>query len=215
MDTHKFLINPKGKDFPNDMLAMSPAFNFKIDKVNQRKALAYLTYMYDKESDIRKSGEEYAQRKYRAGIEAGFLVGEDNKFAKDVEDAMLGHKGKFNKALIQYVSMMYDNDYKYLVILEHNYNKKLLEALSSNIDDKDKKLINDMREQIITIEAEIFGGSDVNLRKALYEGTSRTRDILRPENVTDEFAQNGLIAWCPYPNYVQGGVKFISDGVPE
>ena len=68
IDTRKFLINPKQKGFESMMLALSPVFHFKIDKVSRKKALTYLTLMYDKNSEIRRDVGEYAQRKYIASL---------------------------------------------------------------------------------------------------------------------------------------------------
>lgn len=214
VDTKKFLEDPKKEDFERRMANRSPVFKLKIDKVNTKKALTYITLVYDKDSYFRKDIKEYYNRKKEAAICAGFKF--DNSFHPVVEKVLLGENESFNKAVVQYVSLMYDNDYKQLVVLEYNFNKLMFTAYTS-WDDKVNKLIEDMRKKIEYLENKIFGGNEtINARKALYEGTEQTRLKLRPEDVVDEYVIDGLMDWSPYgKSYKPEPLHFIGELPPQ
>jgi len=173
--------------------------------------------MYDLNSEIRRNFKDYNNRKFEAAKIAGFEV-EEGRFKKDVENTLLGEDENFNKAVIQMVYYSFNNDYKLLFILEEQYNKSMSEYSSKivDFDEKSRKLLTTMKEQIEEIENKIFGGGEtINLRKALYSGIDSTRSRLpRKENELIEFEENGLIDYSPYGSYQPSKLKFVGDRIP-
>lgn len=219
INTSRFLADPNKDDFVDRMTEMSPVFNFNISRVNHKKALTYIALMYDKESYFRKDIKRYLERKYKSGIAAGFSVDDDGTFhEKAVEKMLLGGFDDFNKAVVQYAVLQYDLDYARLVVFELNLHKFLLKAMTKMDEKGDlKKQMDALTKDINDIEKRIFGGDEtINMRKALYEGTSQTRLRLRPEDALDEFKVTGLADWSPYgKGYKPEGIKFVGDTIPE
>lgn len=214
INTKSFLFDPKSEDFEERMLSRSSIFDLKK---HRKKYLTYIALMYDIQSELRRNNKDYNNRKFEAGKIAGFEL-ENGRFNKDVEDTLLGEDDNFNKAVIQMVYYSFNNDYKLLFILEEQYNKAMSEYSSKivDFDEKSRKLLTTMKEQIEEIENKIFGGTEtINLRKALYSGIDATRSRLpRVENVLIEFEENGLIDYSPYPGYFPEKLKFVGDTLP-
>lgn len=220
IDTSKFLEDPQKRDFVKNMESRSSAFVFDISSVDYKKSLIYITLMYDKESYFRKGISNYLERKYEAGITAGFVLQPDNQFAKPVESALIGNRDEFNRAIIQYISLQYDLEYAKLVVYELEYYKLLMRAMKEMDRKGDtKKQIDSINNEIRELEKKIFGGEEViNVRKALYEGTARTRLRLRPEDMNDEYAINKLTNLSPWGDYnldIANVVNFAGDETPK
>lgn len=219
IDTSKFLVDPKSKDFVKSMHELSDVFDFKLYKANQKKFLVYLTLVYDKESYFRKDVKNFIQRKYEAAVCADLRLNEDGHFAREVEDVIVGQNSEFNRAIVQYVSMQFNLEYAKIVVYEFNLYKKIQESFSK-FDDKGlmKNLIDDLSNDISELEKKVFGGEEVtNVRKALYEGTNKSRLNLRPEEMLEEYAINKLRHLSPWGNYDldQIQVNFVGDEIPK
>jgi len=222
LDTSKFRFDPKKPSFEEDLIKESKVFDLSLKGVNRKKALIYIVLMWDINSEIVRSGKEYVVRKYEAGTAAGFNLHEVDSstgkrlvFSKTAEDLFIGENDRFNKAVIQYVSLMHSPEYTRLVVVTHHYNKMASESLKS-MSDKDNTFMRNMLDDINTLEQKLFGGEEVfNVKKALYEGTGRTLVKLRPEDEVDEFAINGLRFWSPYSDYMPEPLHFVGDKVPE
>ena len=211
LSTNKLLFNVKEKGFAKKMIERSPVFDFNDDKI-----LIYIVLVYDLNSEIRRNIKEYLRRKTEAGEAAGFLRDEKTGFfEKRIEDMMVGENDQFNKAVVQYTSWMFERNYKHLVVLEFNYHKLAIESMKK-WDSKSNTLIMDMKNEMDVIEKGLFGGEEVmNMRRALYEGTDRTRLRLRKENEIDEFELNGLTDWSPYGDYKPYKLTFVGDVIPK
>jgi hypothetical protein len=220
IDTSTLFVDPKSPNFLERMKSISPAFDFTIDKVNTKKLLTYIVLMYDKNSWLRKNEKKYTKRKFEAGEAAGFKLHEDelsNRFFHEtVEDVIVGQDYKFNKAVIEYVSLMFDKEYTRIIVLDHNYNKKSEESLKS-YDNKKHELLSNIIDELNTLEEYVFGGKEVvNMRKALYEKVHIDRIAwLRPEGIVDKFKKDGLEGLSPYPEgYKPDELTFAGDSIP-
>jgi hypothetical protein len=203
------LFNPKEKDFDKSMIKRSEVFNFKDERIN-----AYIILAYDLQSEFRRNISEYLRRKTEVGDIVGFKR-INGYFEKKIEDMLVGQNEQFNKAVVQYVSWMFDREYKHLVVLEFNYVKLALRSFTE-WDTKINELMTDMKKEMEVIETKLFGGEEVtNMRKALYSGTERTRLRIRVEDVLDEFKINGLEDWSPYGDYKPEPIKFVGDKIPK
>jgi len=216
VDTSKFLENPKKEDFVDRMIKRSPVFNLNINRVNTKKVLTYLTLVYDKESYFRRDIKSYGSRKTQAGITAGFSLRKTSDFDPYVEKAMLGENPSFNKALVQYLALLFDIEYTRLIIYELNYYKKA-ESATQSLNDKDKTLFDKLALDMRQLEVDIFGGEEtISARKALYEGTAQTRNNLRIEDKNKEYKLNGLHDSSPYGKlYFQTFPTFAGDKPPR
>jgi hypothetical protein len=220
IDTSRFLEDPKKHFFIEKLIERSKIFNFKIPRVSHKKALIYLVLMYDKESYFRKSIPNFLQRKYEAGITAGFKLQDNNEFSSETEEVMLGFNDDFNRAVVEYVSIFYNLEYAKLIVYELNYYKIIKDSFTKfDIKGNMKNMLDKMSNEISELEEKIFGGQEaINMRKALYEGTARSRLKLRPEDMIDEFAINKLRHLSPWGDYNLDSanvVKFVGDHVPK
>jgi len=225
IDTSKFLVNPKNPEFKQEMIKLSNVFDFswggpnRLKAVSHTKALTYIALVYDKNSYFRKDIKKYLQRKYMAGEVAGFVIKEDGTFKEGaVENALIGENEYFNKAVIQYAVLQYDIEYAKLVVYELNLHKLLLEAMNAWDKKGDaQKQIETLSSEIAALELKIFGGEEtLTARKALYEGTARTRVKLRPEDVQKTSKIRALQDWSPYgKDYIPEMIKFVGDKTPK
>jgi hypothetical protein len=220
VDTSRFLVDPKKKNFIDEMVKLSNIFDFSVRGIGHKKLLIYITLMYDMWSYFRRDVKSFPQRKYEAAVCAGFALKEDGTFDDKIERVLVGSDDDFNKAVVQYVSLHYNLEYAKLVIYEYNY-YKLIHKSFSQFDDRGnmRKLIDDLSNDINALEVKIFGGEEtMSARKALYEGTSRSRLNLRPEQMVEEFAINKLRHLSPWGNYDlsrAAEVNFVGDSLPK
>jgi hypothetical protein len=220
IDTSKFLVDPRKTSFIKTLIKSSIVFDIEIKGVSQIKALTYLILMYDKESYFRKEIKNFLQRKYEAGITSGFALDGEDHFIKEAEDMMLGGNESFNRAVTQYVSMQHSLEYAKLVVYEINFYKLIKDSFSSFDKKGDtKKLIDSISAEINELEEVLFGGKEaINMRRALYEGTARSRLNLRPEDIHEEYAINKLRHLSPWGNHdlsTATEVNFVGDEVPK
>jgi len=218
IDTSRFLCNPRKADFVENMKNMSNVFDLNISRVNTKKLLIYIALMYDKESYCRKEIKRYLERKTKSAILAGFVLNDDGMFSREVENVLVGQNNSFNKAVVQYAVLQFDIEYAKLVVYELNLHKLLISSMGK-WDDKGnaKKQMDDLSAEIAGLELKIFGGEEVlSMRKALYEGTTRTRTKLKPEDVLDEYKIHQLKDWSPYgKGYEIENITFVGDQLPK
>jgi hypothetical protein len=214
INTSKFIFDPKAEDFEQSMIAKSEIFNLKKSR---KKYLTYITLLYDPQSELRRNNKDYYNRKFECGKLAGFEL-KEGSFDKEVESTFMGDNDSFNRAVVQYIYYSFNNDYKLLFILEEQYNNAMRDYFKiSEFDEKSRKLLTTMKDQIEELETKIFGGTEtINTRKALYAGLDSTRERLpRKENELIEFEENGLVDYSPHPGYFPEKLKFIGDKIPS
>jgi len=217
IDTSKFLADPKSETFEKDLIKRSKVFNIKVKGVERKQVLTYLVVMYDFYTELRRNIKEYIERKITAAEIAEFPTTENNRFTSEIEDLLIGKNAQFNKAVIEYVSYMYDRDFLHLIVVEDQFKEFTTGMYFQKECGKDfNKVINDLKQNMEVIEDKLFGGKEtINLLKALYEGTATVKLKVRIEDVNDEFQKNGLKDFSPYGNYVPEDLKFVGDEIPE
>jgi hypothetical protein len=216
INTKNFLFDPKDDNFEQKMIERSSVFDLKKDR---KKWLTYITLVYDLQSEIRRNQRDYTQRKIDAAKISGFELVKDgerkNRFTVYAENTLVGENDDFNRAVIQLIYYMFNNDYKMLFILEEQYNNAMSNYSSKLVefDEKTRKLLTTMKEQIEEIESKLFGGVEViNMRKALYAGIDGARERMpRKEVEIEEYEKNGLIDYSPYPGYTPNKIVFAGD----
>ena len=216
IDTTKLIEDPKKQDFEQRMIDRSPVFDLKINRVNSKKILTYLVLMYDKNSYFVKNIQSHSRKKREVAECVGFSFNKDGKLAKEIEDCLLGKNKDFNKAIIQYASLSQDIEYKQYIVLDFNYDKMLLEALTS-FGKQEDDLIDKTKNKLLSLTKSIFHGEETkDLRKALYEGAEQTRLKLRPEDIVERYAEDKLVDWSPYgKDYIPEPVEFIGELPPK
>ena len=218
IDTTKFLVDPKSKAFIQDLLDISKIFDLKINGVSRKKILVWMALVYDKESYFRKDVKNFHQRKYEAGVCAGFKLKEDNTFDERIEKVMVGESDDFNRCVVQYVTMHFNLEYAKLVIFEYNFYKLWQRSLAKFDDQgKMKTLMDELGDSINELEVKLFGGQEtMNAIRALYEGTARSKLNLRPEQMESEYNANKLLGLNPWGDYVPSTeVNFVGDEIPK
>ena len=217
INTSKFLFDPKEKDFVSNMIKRSAAFDLELG-INVKMLLTYVALVYDINSEIRRNARlDYSQRKVEGAITTGFSM-KNKRFAKDVERLLLGEDDSFNRAIVEYVCLSLNNDYKLLYVLEENYNDMIKDHSNSvkKFTNNDRKLLTEMSGQIKGLESLLFGGQEVmNARRALYEGTEAIRDRFRLEDAVEKQEKDGLEDWNPFPGYTPDNLSFVGDVIPS
>ena len=214
--TLKLLFDPKKEGFEQEMIDRSPVFDIK--SIDRRKALTYIILAFDINSEVRRNQRELLQRKSIAAQIAGFKT-TNNFFDEDAEDMIVGENDEVNKAIVEYVYLMFNNDYKLLYVLEERYNETmaLYKTTARAFSEGDRKHLTNMKEQIEEIESVLFGGTEVlNVRKALYEGIDGARLRIRAEDrVENKKLDPTLDIFNPFPGYKTPKLRFAGDKIPD
>jgi hypothetical protein len=169
VNTSKFLFDPKDEDFEAKMTKKSNVFDLKS---NRKEWLTYICVLYDPHSYLRNNIKDYITRKYEAAIISGFKLGKDNKFDISIEDKLVSEDDDFNKVICKYVSYAYKNDLNLLELLIDKYDLEIdtqHDRLGS-LDNKARKNLWGMKDDIEQIDVKIFGGEEtVRFKKIFYE----------------------------------------------
>jgi len=216
LNTSEFIFDPQGKDFEGKMEEIS-AFQFKVDKVNKKKILTYLTLMYDKNSELRKTEKEYGRRKKVAAIMAGWNLHEDGRFFKGVEGILLGENKNFNRAVMEYLFMSMNVVFVSFALHQHLLYKVGFKILTGSDVARDRNDLKNIKEALQADEEILLGGGEVlSMREAIYErGKEYMEERYQQEDVVDRFQKDGLDGWSPYGDYKPEGVKFAGEQIPE
>ena len=220
INTSKFLVDPKSDHFVDKMKKLSDVFDLDMSDFSIRKGLTYITLMYDKNSYFRKEIRDFMNRKFEAGMAAGFKLQENKMFPRKVEECMIGVHPSFNQAIIQYAAMQYDMKFIKLISYELNFYKLARDSFMEYDDiGKIKKTMDELSNDIERLQVEIFGGKETDdLIRMLYQGTASIRLRLRPEDMVDEFGINKLRYMTPWGNYNLDNanvVNFVGDKIPK
>jgi hypothetical protein len=217
IDTSNFRYSPKAGEFKKNMDKIPEFRDVKIEKYEasgKYKALTYMTLVWDINSELRHSFPNYLERKYEAGIAAGFKIYKDGCFSKYAEHFMFGKNTSFNRAVVKYLSMMYNREYMNYAVLELRYLLVHQDALKTFNKDTlfyMREIEKDMKKH----EEVIFGGDEtINMRKLFYARTEQLRLRLTPEDLQEE--ENGLKDYGRYgKEYEVGDLSYFGDELPK
>lgn len=156
MDFSKLKYNPKGTTFKADIVAFNHyEKEIKNNKLDLVKVVAYVSMMYDINSDIHKEHEIYEERKKWAAVEAGMSL-------KDVwVIAMMGMKiGVVNEIITQFFMIQNNSKFELYITLMESYTQLLRiirDPISDDDDDKLKsyKIKEELKKQAISAQKDI------------------------------------------------------------
>lgn len=197
--TSHFMFNP---DDPNTVTELEKYEEFRFTSPDKQKVIAYIIWLYDQSSDLKKLfPDDLYRRKREAALRAGFLI-TNGRFDDWVEDFMVGQDDKVNEAALMYVRMSGLPDASSYMAFNEILQKQILAALKETDEGKLKVIqanIKSARDEISDLEAKIWGGKEVeNVRAALYRLAENQRLNLRPEHIAQQIADGSLTITDPY-----------------
>jgi len=187
-----FFIFPKNKDPLKHFtkLKVYQEFTAPVHNLSKLKVLAYISYMYDKNTPL-NAIQDILKRKVQAAELAGFKKEKGGVFSKIVENMMRCKNKAVNKMIIRYVRMQRNPKYSYLVTIEEAYYNELQKILEGD-DAGSYKKARDMQKDVETIGIELMNEDNNKLlADDLYEFIEMEKLELRPEDIAEKI-RNGI-----------------------
>lgn len=214
IDTSKYLIDPKSKNFVSKMKSYGKEFDEIIEGIEEKKLFTYICLMYDYESELRKMFPELPDRKRNAALIAGFEM-VNGVFDDKVFDLLTGQSKKFNAMIVKYSSLSNSLDHVAYVTLE----VLLYHHVSQALDDpkvKTHETVIKIRQEMDTLRQSLLGGNEVQeMKKALYEGAAATRLKITVEDKREIMKEKGIGDWSPYgEDYDVELPRYYNDELP-
>src|SRR5574343_138624 len=115
---------------------------FKFSHPYKNKLVSYIILMHDTQSDLKRLfPDDYYRRKREAAILAGFEIGANGEFSKDVEDIILGNNNDVNDAILKYARLSGIPDAQAYIFYQELLSGQILEGMNT----KDPKILKDIR----------------------------------------------------------------------
>lgn len=218
IDTSRFyFFDPKDKMFLRNMEEIKQ-FRFNVKGLSSKKALTYITLMYDRNSELVRTIANYPRRKRIAVLASGFEMDEGGHFDNKVKDMLTGKIPEFNKAMIYYCCKQREPLVVRLAVLEHVQMDLARKALDE-YDDRLHKLSDEVANRIKEIREELFFGEETeDVIKAVYEEIDDMELGLEVENIVDKISGDGLKEFGDYTygrEYKKPEVKFAGAEIPK
>jgi len=174
IDTSRFLVDPKQRDFVDKMKSLSPVFDFSIKNSSQTKVLTYITLAYDKNSYFVREIKSFMRRKFEVAVASGFKLDTNKKLSQFVEELITGKHKAFNRAVTRYVILQNDIEYSRLMLYDYAFYKIFYASFDTfDSQGKTKKLLDDLASDIELLQKKLFNGDEVkSIVSALYEDIS-------------------------------------------
>ena len=189
------LFDYQDSDLSQNVRTKHPEFS-DIEHTDFDTILRYSILMYDLESEMREIHKDYATRKRECAVLAGWKIQKNRKFAKEVEDILVGTDPQANKIIASYIRTQNNPDF----LLYVSYSELLSKEVENAQSEKDPKIIKFIQGNIDKLGAglarlneNIFGGREVELmRRQLYMTLVVEGSILRPESVAKMISEGKL-----------------------
>lgn len=107
----------------------NPAFQQKIDRVENKTLIRYIVLFYDPKSPLLHKIQDHVERKKAAALIAGFKS-DDIKFADEVNEILYCKNREANTMIIEYLRYLKNPEWAYLASAWESYFKILLELAS-------------------------------------------------------------------------------------
>ena len=191
------------------------------DDIN--KLCQYVVLMYDFNSPMLREVRLFYERKARCAEIVG-LPTTKGRWAKDVEDIIIGQNIEFNTFVASYISNLGLPHYMQLVAYLEIQRIKTIEVFSGKISDKSDQILDRVTTMISEITRKLFVSGDTDevslARKALYQKAQidKARIIPRPEDIVKILEADGVLPedFNPYgEDYKVEKSHFIGDTNPE
>lgn len=168
---------------------------------DKQKTVAYIIFMYDLMSDMKKLYEGLYERKRNSALAAGFTL-KEGRFDGWVETILVGENDAFNDAALRYVRLFGIPDASAYMAYTEILHKQVTAAMRET-DEKKLKIIQENIEnamQKVTVyERRIFSGEETeSVRAALYRYAEKQRLNLRPEHIATLIEKKELTLVDPY-----------------
>jgi hypothetical protein len=163
---------------------------------NKVSAIRYIILMYDlNNSEIQALYPDYMTRKRSCAMMAGFTVTK-NRFAKEVEGAIIGMDQVFNRMIVRYIRLFNNPEYvsyvAYWEMLIKNVEMSMGEDNAQELT-RIRGNIEGLRINIAKITEEVFrGDKTIELKKELYKSMEEERLALRPEDIAAAIQSKNL-----------------------
>lgn len=191
LDCRKMPIHPYDPSFLTWVKANIPKLlERKLEGIETQSAARYVILMYHEKSPIHEMiNLDWFARKFEAAEACKFkMVKERNKparFAKEVEEALLGKNEAFNDMIIDFVSWYNSTTWTEFVFLQETLMKYIKEALGGGTGDKNSvKTVQDIYDRMTTLQRRLMLGEQDSeeLIRRIYYRVEESRLAIRPED---------------------------------
>jgi len=197
-----------------------PAFLGWEGSIDIKQICQYLVLMYDPDSPMRREVANYMQRKSACAELVGFPK-TGKKWSEEAEKILLGQNQDFNVLKAGFLSSLAIPEYTELIILLEIQRRRSIDVLNGEITDKTHAIMQSITQRINSLTSQLFGSGEEDeveaVRRALYMQINVDKLRIRPEDVVDQFNEEGnLDDFSPYgEDYVVEEMHFIDDEEPQ
>ena len=160
-------------------------------ETHRYKVIRYIVLLYDKNSPLWGTIQDFNQRKITALQMAGFEVEKSNEFNVAVQQGIImGKNPVVNTMIVRYVFLFNNPKFVLLVGLLQVYLNLFFKVQEGNPHKDDVKMFKDTAADIERLTAEVFGGKEnAELENTLYEMMHMNKMLFRPEHVAERLSK--------------------------
>ena len=180
----------------------------------------FIVLCYDKESPLREAHKKrWTIRKKTAATDSG-LMDFRKKSRSEVDAILYGRNAAVNKAIVRYLSLLYDRDFMAYAVYAELLVKQYEELIQFKFDNpshasKAKSNVESLQKDLTDLEEKIFGGGDVKTLSQTLDQEARAYAVseLRPENIVSKLEKGEpVVDDNPYgTDYFPDEMRFIGD----
>jgi hypothetical protein len=156
----------------------------------RENVLKYVILLYDKNSPLWSTIQDFNHRKITALQMAGFKVQPNGQFSVEVQQGIImGKNSVVNNMIVRYVFLFNNPKFVMLVGLLQVYINLFTKIQSSSPKKEELLMFKQTAEDIDKLTADIFGGKEnQELENTLYEVLNMNKMLFRPEHVAERIA---------------------------
>lgn len=138
-----------------------PEFKEDLDSLqnHKNKVLRYVVYNYDSNSPFVRNIDDIVKRKIASAKQAGFKIGEDGRFDKNVDEMLQGQVHVINRMIIRYCRLQYPMEFA-LILTGHESFYNILSELTTTSEDGRTSTLNEADKK-----SALFGKAEGMMKK--------------------------------------------------
>ena len=221
LETDRLRFDPKDDDFIKKMQVALPELKqFRTQPLPIKQTYAYISQMYDPNSPIVESEDDYWKRKFECVETAGFKQDKDGKYEKHVEEMILGQKDHINDIIVSFIAFMGKPKWNQLIFFQEtlcNYTKR--SGRGEELSSSDIKVVDDLFGKINKVQNELLikGDETIDFLNRFYYRIERARLALRSEDYARRISDgDDLNEDNPYgTDYKIEPITFVGEAKPK
>lgn len=203
IDTSNLKYDPKSKNSLKKLEKEFPEFmsHLKAGVASSKKeydlepfrdnVIKYIILLYDKNSPLWGTIQDFNHRKITALELAGFELQKNGQFINEVQQGIImGQNSVVNNMIVRYVFLFNNPKFVMLVGLLQVYINLFAKIQEPSPKKDDITMFKQTADDIERLTSEVFGGKEnVELENTLYEVMNMNKILFRPEHVAARIAQ--------------------------